>query len=282
MRIYDPRLGRFLSVDPITDEYPELTPYQFASNTPIQAIDLDGLEQYRITDSYLGRDQKAIMYDPYKPKVDNNVIYQKVHGFTDGNYKDFPDDKRATKAKEMEASFQSDKNKDVFDGRYAFPIDVPDVLPPPSSSIEVKPKKNPSKEKFIAIVEKDKSKEIKPKNIIGKTFNLNQDYVGFNAEYETYTSASKFSSDSPKADLFKREKGKGFKQLVKDLADNKIKSFNYVLILNSKNGSDIYRYRTALDRLQADLKKNGVEMTYNLRVMNVPNAPEPNVTVTKR
>jgi RHS repeat-associated protein len=44
MRIYDPRLGRFLSTDPITGEYPELTPYQFASNTPIQAIDLDGLE----------------------------------------------------------------------------------------------------------------------------------------------------------------------------------------------------------------------------------------------
>ncbi len=44
MRIYDPRLGRFLSEDPITQEYPELTPYQFASNTPIQAIDLDGLE----------------------------------------------------------------------------------------------------------------------------------------------------------------------------------------------------------------------------------------------
>jgi len=44
MRIYDPRLGRFLSVDPIGDEYPELTPYQFASNTPLWAIDLDGLE----------------------------------------------------------------------------------------------------------------------------------------------------------------------------------------------------------------------------------------------
>ena len=44
MRIYDPRLGRFLSEDPITEEYPELTPYQFASNTPIQATDLDGLE----------------------------------------------------------------------------------------------------------------------------------------------------------------------------------------------------------------------------------------------
>ena len=36
--------SRFLSVDPIGRKYPELTPYQFASNTPIQAIDLDGLE----------------------------------------------------------------------------------------------------------------------------------------------------------------------------------------------------------------------------------------------
>src|SRR6185312_6437080 len=43
-RIYDPRLARFNSIDPITKNYPELTPYQFASNTPIGAIDLDGLE----------------------------------------------------------------------------------------------------------------------------------------------------------------------------------------------------------------------------------------------
>lgn len=44
MRIYNPRLGRFLSVDLITAKYPELTPYQFASNDPISNIDLDGLE----------------------------------------------------------------------------------------------------------------------------------------------------------------------------------------------------------------------------------------------
>ena len=50
-RIYDPRLGKFLSTDPITDEYPELTPYQFASNTPIWAIDLDGLEGFVPTGS---------------------------------------------------------------------------------------------------------------------------------------------------------------------------------------------------------------------------------------
>ncbi|WP_316824684.1 RHS repeat-associated core domain-containing protein [Pedobacter miscanthi] len=44
MRIYDPRIAKFLSVDPISNEYPELTPYQFASNRPIDGIDQDGLE----------------------------------------------------------------------------------------------------------------------------------------------------------------------------------------------------------------------------------------------
>lgn len=43
-RIYDTRIGRFLSLDPLQKKYPELTPYQFASNSPIQGIDLDGLE----------------------------------------------------------------------------------------------------------------------------------------------------------------------------------------------------------------------------------------------
>jgi len=43
-RIFNPRLGKFLSVDPLTKSYPELTPYQFASNRPIDGVDLDGLE----------------------------------------------------------------------------------------------------------------------------------------------------------------------------------------------------------------------------------------------
>jgi RHS repeat-associated protein len=43
-RIYNPSIAKFLSVDPLTKSYSWLTPYQFACNTPIQAIDLDGLE----------------------------------------------------------------------------------------------------------------------------------------------------------------------------------------------------------------------------------------------
>lgn len=47
-RIYDSRIAKFLSVDPFTKEYPWYTPYQFAGNTPIQAIDLDGLEDFYV------------------------------------------------------------------------------------------------------------------------------------------------------------------------------------------------------------------------------------------
>jgi RHS repeat-associated protein len=43
-RIYNPRISRFLSVDPKTASFPFYTPYQFAGNKPINSIDLDGLE----------------------------------------------------------------------------------------------------------------------------------------------------------------------------------------------------------------------------------------------
>jgi RHS repeat-associated protein len=43
-RIYDPRVARFLSVDPLFKSYPWFTPYQFAGNMPINSIDMDGLE----------------------------------------------------------------------------------------------------------------------------------------------------------------------------------------------------------------------------------------------
>jgi RHS repeat-associated protein len=52
MRIYDDRIGRFLSIDLLTKNYPWYTPYQFAGNKPIWAIDLDGLEEYIKTYSY--------------------------------------------------------------------------------------------------------------------------------------------------------------------------------------------------------------------------------------
>ena len=42
MRIYNSRLGRWLSIDPKTNAYPAISPYVYALNTPIKAIDPDG------------------------------------------------------------------------------------------------------------------------------------------------------------------------------------------------------------------------------------------------
>lgn len=60
MRIYNPRLGRFLSEDPLSKSFSMLTPYQFASNTPIAAIDLDGLEA-KIVTTYSYTDSKGTL-----------------------------------------------------------------------------------------------------------------------------------------------------------------------------------------------------------------------------
>jgi RHS repeat-associated protein len=44
-RNYDPQIGRFVQLDPLTDFYGNLSPYQYAGNDPIANVDLDGLEE---------------------------------------------------------------------------------------------------------------------------------------------------------------------------------------------------------------------------------------------
>lgn len=81
MRIYNPRLGRFLSADPLIvqgQQYPWYSPYQFAGNKPIQFIDLDGLEENARTEKAkfnippkirtAAQNQKHLMFIPPKNK----------------------------------------------------------------------------------------------------------------------------------------------------------------------------------------------------------------------
>jgi RHS repeat-associated protein len=86
LRIYDSRLGKFLSVDPLTKSFVDLTPYQFAANTPIRAIDLDGGEaRDAITGEVLGQFSFPSFISDYKPWMDlmsiNNSkdIYKKAN-----------------------------------------------------------------------------------------------------------------------------------------------------------------------------------------------------------
>jgi RHS repeat-associated protein len=43
-RMYDPRMARFFSVDPLIKSYPWYTSYQYAGNKPVWRIDLDGMQ----------------------------------------------------------------------------------------------------------------------------------------------------------------------------------------------------------------------------------------------
>jgi RHS repeat-associated protein len=64
-RIYDPRIGKFLSVDPLTKDYPWYTPYQFAGNSPMANIDLGGAEpKPSITGNEKEGDAQTTTYAP--------------------------------------------------------------------------------------------------------------------------------------------------------------------------------------------------------------------------
>ena len=41
-KYYNPRLWRFLSVDPLADKYHNLSPYTYVANNPVKYIDPDG------------------------------------------------------------------------------------------------------------------------------------------------------------------------------------------------------------------------------------------------
>lgn len=76
-RIYDPRLGRFLSTDPLFAGYPYYTPYQFAGNNPIWATDLDGLEQ--LITNQTRRVQNYTIVNEYNEPIQGvvDVVYWK-------------------------------------------------------------------------------------------------------------------------------------------------------------------------------------------------------------
>lgn len=90
MRIYNPNLGKFLSVDPLTDEYPELTPYQFASNSPIWGIDRDGEELQIATAAlgglvdYLGQVADNYASEKKNPWIDNIDLVSIAASAADG------------------------------------------------------------------------------------------------------------------------------------------------------------------------------------------------------
>ena len=64
-RQYDPALGRFTAVDPLTEKYYEMSPYTYCGNNPIKYIDPTGADMVIWYGDENGK-QRYFMLDVYK------------------------------------------------------------------------------------------------------------------------------------------------------------------------------------------------------------------------
>ncbi len=75
-RIYDARLGKFLSVDPLFRNFTWNSPYAFSENRTIDGFDLDGLEVVLVNDN----SKDAMFYYAGNKQLDKTAIHITAHG----------------------------------------------------------------------------------------------------------------------------------------------------------------------------------------------------------
>ena len=86
-RMYDPMFQRWLSVDPLREVYPDATPYAFAMNTPLQAVDPDGrlvifVNGFMKNQWLLADNRREVGWVPGYPTLGNKI--------TNPNYRPYP------------------------------------------------------------------------------------------------------------------------------------------------------------------------------------------------
>ncbi|GAO44102.1 hypothetical protein FPE01S_03_01410 [Flavihumibacter petaseus NBRC 106054] len=109
MRIYDPRIGRFLSVDPISEKYPMLTPFQFSSDNPIQNIDIDGLEG----GSSNGAPTTTNLYHVTTPENAESIIKKGFNATENGTYSNYSWFSPKSSATGTGVPFDQEKNVEI-------------------------------------------------------------------------------------------------------------------------------------------------------------------------
>lgn len=85
-RMYDPRLGRWLSIDPLASKYPSMSPYSFCANNPILFIDPNGKE-ISFPEIYVRNDGTIII----TMKITAKIIDETRSKFSDSQMNEFVD-----------------------------------------------------------------------------------------------------------------------------------------------------------------------------------------------
>lgn len=112
-RIHDPRIGRFLTIDPLTSKYASYSPYIFSGNRVIDSYDLDGAQPLQDEDGKINDNFKAA-YVMNLPDGTTATIYS-VHG---GSYAVTPDDRNKINAFRDQGFYATPRNR--FDQQYVF------------------------------------------------------------------------------------------------------------------------------------------------------------------
>ena len=85
-RLYNPAIGKFLSVDPLSPDYPWYTPYQFAGNKPINSIDLDGLEEWEVIKENLLQKRTTLTVESHISVENNFIALTQIHTQTTNDF----------------------------------------------------------------------------------------------------------------------------------------------------------------------------------------------------
>jgi len=144
MRIYDPRLGKFLSIDPLSRSYPMLTPFQFSTNSPVQNTDLDGKEGTRYKIQINGNTLIEVVNLKIFVNLTNNATY--VNGiFAGGAYEN-----KTTIINELQGYVNDCYNggKDIFQA-FEKPLTVNETGDPIYYNIEIIPIESANNTDFL-------------------------------------------------------------------------------------------------------------------------------------
>lgn len=80
-RMHDSRLGRFFEVDPLSSKYPHYSSYQFSGNRLLDAIELEGLEEYLFTQTYDENNEvveTSLVWDENATPLEGEKVYYKI------------------------------------------------------------------------------------------------------------------------------------------------------------------------------------------------------------